>query len=304
MMDHPDTPDIQDTPDTTDTTVTVSIPDTPGTALEVWESQGKLILPAPAIEYNPAHAMQETVLRPEPLLPPRFYKSEAVPMQPLARLVYYWRKDPAYKVFMIATCMVLIAGTVFVTLASAAVIKQPNLFGLSAASTTPQKPSVPTPSGTVNFQPVFPTPGGGTGTTESSQPPVVNTPALPTTPTPSDSDATPTPTNSGGQLTAQITSIPQQVSDGQTVQVVVNTSLPGATVYLQVTYNAAPYFYISGTQQSDGNGNVALTWHVQASGFARGHIIARVFAVATLNGQSATSQEVTVQVTAIGPLRQ
>ena len=162
--------------------------------MELWKPQEKLILPASVIAYDPADDMQETMLRPEPLLPPRFYKTEAVPMQPLARLRYYWRKDPAYKVFMIAACMVLIAGTVFVTLASAAVIKQPDLFGLSAASTTPQKPTAPTPSGTVDFQPAFPTPGGGKGTTLSSQPPVVKTPALPTTPTPSNGDATPTPT--------------------------------------------------------------------------------------------------------------
>ena len=84
------------------------------------------------------------------------------------------------------------------------------------------------------------------------------------------------------------------------MQVVVNTSLPGATVHLQATYNAPPYFYISGTQQSDGNGNVVLTWRVQVAGFARGHIIARVVAIATLNGQSASSQVVTVQVIALG----
>ena len=287
MMDHPDTPDTQHTPAT-------------ATTPELRESQGKLILPAPVKEYSPVDSTQKTMLRPEPLLPPRLYKREAVSQQPLAKLGYYWRKDPAYKVFMIATCMVMIAGIILVTLASAEVIKHPKFFSFGSASTASQNPSALTPSGRVDFQPVFPTPGGGNGSTESSQPPVVSTPALPTTPTPGS--ATPTPSGSGGQgqLTVQITSIPQQVLNGQTVQVAVNTSLPGASVRIQVAYNAPPYFYVSGTQQTDGNGNALLLWSVRVGGFGRGHIIARVMAIAVLNGQRASSQQITVQVTTVG----
>ena len=99
----------------------------------------------------------------------------------------------------------------------------------------------------------------------------------------------------------QITSIPQQVVDGQTVQVVVNTSIPGASVRLQVSYNAPPYFYISGTQQTDGNGNAVLPWRVQVSGFAQRHVTAKVVAIAVLNGQHTFSQQVMVQITTIGP---
>ncbi len=256
---------------------------------------GKLVLPPPVSEYSPVADGQKTVARPlpPPLTRPPFVagRSAPPPRAPLAKISYYWRKDPAYKVFIIATCMVLIAGIVFVSLAAAAVVGNPNLFSANGSNVAQ---SGSTPTGTVDLQPVFPTPGGS-GSTQSSQPPVTSTPVLPSTPETTPTTQ-PTPPQNGGTLTVQITSIPSQVFNGEIVQVVVTTSIPGAFVHLQVVYNAPPYYYISGTQQADGSGNAILFWHVGVGGFTHGHITARVYAVATANGQRAISPQATVQV--------
>lgn len=261
------------------------------------DEAGKLVLPPPVNEYSPLAGEQKTVARPLPPLPP--YRPPAPaqggqpPSEPLAKVSYYWRKDPAYKVFIIATCMVVIAGIVFVSLAAAAVTRNPNLFSMGTNGSTAQ--SGPTPTSTVDLRPVFPTPGGGSGSTQSSQPPVTSTPALPSTPVTTPTTQPTQPPNNG-TLTAQITSIPSQVFNGQTVQVVVTTNTPGATVRIEVLYNTLPYYYASGSQQADGSGNAIVFWRVGVSGFAHGHIIARVTAFATANGQRVASQSVSVQV--------
>lgn len=285
MMDNPDTPGNQ-----------------PGPGLQVPHDSGKLILPPPVQEYSPVTDRPETVARPLPPLPgPLPTKKEVAPRQPLAKVAYYWRKDPAYKVFIIATCLVLIAGIVFVSLATAAVIHNPNLFSTGTGGSVGQ--SAPVPTGTVDFRPSFPTPGGGSGSNQSSQPPVTSTPALPSTPvtTPTTSpQPTPTQPQGDGSLTVQIINIPSQVFNGQTVQVLVNTSIAGASVHITVSYNTPPYYYVSDTQQADGDGNAVIFWHVGVGGFARGHITARVIAVADANGQRAFSQVIPVQVGTFG----
>src|SRR5690349_4454269 len=43
----------------------------------------------------------------------------------LPKLAYYWRKDPAYKVFVLAVGMVVLASVVFVSMASAAWLGRP-----------------------------------------------------------------------------------------------------------------------------------------------------------------------------------
>ncbi len=273
-------------------------PDTPGNQLEpgpqASRDSGKLILPPPVQEYSPVADALETVARPRPSFSrPLTAKREVAPRPPLAKLSYYWRKDPAYKVFIIATCMVLIAGVVFVSLATSAIIHNPNLFSTGTGGVAQ---AGPTPTGTVDFRPTFPTPGGGAGSNQSSQPPVTSTPALPTTPTTAPTTPPlPTPTQGGGTLTVQITNIPSQVFNGQAVQVFVNTSVPGASVRIEVSYNVPPYFYVSATSQADGGGNAMLLWRVGVQAF-QGHVVARVIAIAVGNGQRATSPQVTVQV--------
>src|SRR6516164_10028324 len=134
---------------------------------------GKLVLPAPLTEEQQMYyGGQMAQLRPEQLI----RQVQPVPKGLKARLAFYWHKDPAYKVLMIAMAMVLVAGIIFVSLASAAFLNNSNLF---ASSYRPQAiPKGANPTGTVNLRPTFPAPGGGNGTNQqSSQPPAQPTPA-------------------------------------------------------------------------------------------------------------------------------
>src|SRR5579859_3478576 len=105
-------------------------------------------------------------------------KTPPAPKKVLPKLAWYWRKDPAYKVFMLAVVMVVLASIVLVSLVSASMFSRSS-SGVSYSSTPPAKV---VPNGPVDLHPAFPTPGGGNGTGQSSQPPTQNTPSLgPTT---------------------------------------------------------------------------------------------------------------------------
>jgi len=248
---------------------------------------GKLVLPAPPPEQQRMYnGGQQGHLRPEQFIRPR---TGLAPKSTLARLAYYWQKDPAYKVLMIAMVVVLLAGIVFVSLASSAFLGNPNLFASSSSSSPPQPPSAGVnPSGTVDLRPSFPTPGGGNGSNQSSQPPMQQTPAL---------QPTATTTQNSGTLTAQITYIQSPIVNGNTVNVDVNTGEPGASVQLVIHYNVQPYRASEGPQIADSSGNATVPWPVFAFGFRQKLVQATVVAVATdQNGQQAKSQPVTVQV--------
>jgi hypothetical protein len=252
----------------------------------------KLILPAPpAEEQQMYYGGQKAQLRPEQLMR---LQTEPAPKGVGARLAFYWHKDPAYKVLMIATTMVLIAGIIFVSLASAAFLG--NSSFLASTSSTPQAiPKGSNPTGTVNLRPTFPAPGGGSGTNQqSSQPPMQSTPALqPTNPTGQPS-ATP---GGGGTLNVQFTDIPQQVKNGNSVNVGVNTSEPGVSVILVINYSVRGGRSTAGPQITDSNGNASIPWFVYIFGFGQKNVQAFVYAVATdQNGQKARSQTVQVQI--------
>jgi hypothetical protein len=253
----------------------------------------KLVLPAPpAEEQQMYYGGQMAQLRPEQLIR---RQSPPAPTGVKARLAFYWHKDPAYKVLMIALTLVLVAGIIFVSLASAAFLGNSNFF---ASSYTPQAvPKGVNPTGTVNLRPTFPTPGGGIGTNQqSSQPSLRPTPALQATnPTVQQS---PTPTSvGGGTLSVQFTSIPQQVMNGSYVSVGVNTSEPGASVILVIRYSIQGSRSTAGPQTTDSNGNATISWFVLTYGFGQKNVQAYVYALATdQNGQSARSPTVTVQV--------
>ena len=225
---------------------------------------GKLVLPAPpAEEQQMYYGGQKAQLRPEQLMR---LQTEPAPKGVGARLAFYWHKDPAYKVLIIATTMVLIAGIIFVSLASAAFLG--NSSYLASTSSTPQAiPKGSNPTGTVNLRPTFPAPGGGSGTNQqSSQPPMQSTPALqPTNPT---GQPSPTP-GSGGTFTVQFTYIPQQVSNGSMVNVGVNTSEPGVSVLLVIHYNTTGGRTTEGPQITDNNGNATIPWFVLAYGLEK-----------------------------------
>ena len=214
-------------------------------------------------------------------------KTLPAPKKVLPKLVWYWRKDPAYKVFMIALAMVVLASIGLVSLVSA------SMFGRSSSgvgySQTP--PAKVVPSGPVDLHPAFSTPGGGNGTGQSSQPPAQNTPSLgPTT--------TGQPTvQPGGQLTLQITNFPAAVNNNSRVDITVSTNQPGVSVYLQIRYNAQPTRASAGPRTTDGNGNVTIPWTVFVFSFNRKNVQATITAIGTdQNGQRVSSDPVVIQV--------
>jgi hypothetical protein len=252
---------------------------------------GKLILPA-LDEEPPIYITQKTAIRPEHLIR---QQGRPAPRGLFAKTGYYWRKDPAYKVLMLAVGMVVIAAIIFVSLASAA-FRGVNLSPWNTSYT--QSPPTAGPTGTVDLRPKFPTPGGGQGSSQSSQPAMQKTPAL--QPTPGGAGNPPDPGNPtpgpGGTLTVQITNPPNVVANNSRFGIDVSTSEAGATVRLQVTYNASPFFYASGARTTDGNGNAILGWSVRVFAF-RAQVQANLVVIAIdQNGQQAISQPITVLV--------
>ena len=252
--------------------------------------QEKLVLPSPDGNESstPGSSLHHTQVRPEHLI----RHAAMPPKDPLARLIYFWRKDPAYKVLIIAVGLVLIAGLLSFSLVSRAM--NPNFFKLN--STSPQAPPTGvTPSGTVDLRPAFPSPGGGQGSSTSSQPPAQSTPAL--QPTVDNTQSSPTP-GQGGTLTVQITGIPNRVQNGSVVDVGVSTNEANVTVELYVVYNAPPYRDFAGPRMTDG-GNATIPWSVSV--YKIGGARATVVAIARdQNGQQAQSRPVSVQIAGFG----
>jgi hypothetical protein len=252
----------------------------------------KLVLPAPpAGEQQLYDGGQMAQVRPEQLIR---HQTQLAPTDVKARLAFYWHKDPAYKVLMIALAMVLAAGIIFAFLASAAFLGNSNF---STSSYTPQTiPKGVNPTGTVDLRPTFSTPGGGVGTNQqSSQPSMQPTPALQATNT--TVQPSPTPSAGGGTLNVQFTSIPQQVMNDSLVSVGVNAGEPGASVELVIRYSGQGGRSTAGPQMTDSNGNATIPWFVLTFGFGQKSVQAYVYALATdPNGQRARSQTVTVQV--------
>ncbi len=253
---------------------------------------GKLILPTPPDEEGYQRAsrpLQVFPVRPEQLIQ---HRTPPLPPSPLAKLRYFWGKDPAYKVLILAIGTVLIAGLLVLSLVSTTVLRNTKFFATDN-SLSQTAPTAVVPTGTVDVRPTFPPPTTGKGSGTSSQPPPQSTPVLQPT---AGSTPTTQPTASGGQLTVQISDVPGRVQNNSAVAVTVTASEPGASVMLYVVYNAPPYRYTSSAHRTDGNGNATIYWMVNVYLFGR-HSQATVYAVATdANGQRALAQPVTVQV--------
>ena len=248
-------------------------------------SSGKLVLPDISDEeQRVASGQYRAQIHPGLLIR---QKTQPAPQKVLPKLAWYWRKDPAYKVFMIAIAMVVVASIVFVSLVSA------TLFGRSSsgASLSQNPPANVTPGGTVDLHPTFPKPTGGNGTGQSSQPPTQNTPSLGPT-------AQPTSTvQSGGQLTLQISNYPSTVANNSTVPITVSTNQPGITVYLQIRYSGTSLRPYAGPGTTDANGNVTIPWSVSVFSFGRKNIQATLTAIGTdQNGHRVASDPVVIQV--------
>ena len=250
-------------------------------------SSGKLVLPDLSDEeQRVASGQYRAQIHPGLLIRPT---TSPAPEKVLPKLAWYWRKDPAYKVFMIAIAMVVVASIVFASLVSAA------LFGHSSsgASLSQTPPAKVTPRGTVDLHPTFPKPTGGNGTGQSSQPPTQSTPSLGPTAT-----AQPTTTaQPGGPLTLQITGYPGTVVNNSTVPITISTNQPGVTVYLQIHYNATSLRPYAGPGTTDANGNVTIPWTVSVYSFSRKNIQATLTAIGTdQNGHRVNSDPVVIQV--------
>lgn len=263
-------------------------------------ASGKLILPPYTGQLpspNP-HEQQTTAYADSGQLPfpnshqrrakayPGQFLSPNLPKPTTNHLEKFWylvRKEPAYRLLLVAVVMVLISSIVFISFAS-------SLFFAPPQSSFPPGPGGTTPVGTVDLRPTFAPPHGGQGSTTSSQPPKHATPALT-----NDPNATATIT-SDGSLTIDFAGLPSQVPNNVTLPVTVITNEPGVTVRLFVQYSAAPGFYTSGTQTTDGGGTATLNWRIRVTG-VRVVATARVTAIAQdQNGQQAISPTVTVQV--------
>ncbi len=240
----------------------------------------RLVLPAPSDEG----------LRGKRFLSPFPDSLNSQPSAPASRSLFtrlfrLWRKDPAYAVLSLAVALVAIASLVFVVLGANTILSNNN--GPAWNSAQIEHPPAPTPIGTVDNNPTFPTPGSNKGSSSSSQPHGGPPPNL-----------QPSPVNDQGTLSVQIVSIPDVVHNNTRVRVFVQTSEPGVSVRLQVNYDAAPFFYTSSLRSTDGNGNAAITWNVRVFGGNGNGVQATVVVVATdRQGQQATSQPATVMIT-------
>ncbi len=268
---------------------------------ELEQPQEKLVLPA--VPSEQPHLLQQQQ-PPEVYTNPRLHVSQAMlirhntpppPRSPFAKLVYFWRKDPAYKVLMIAVAMVVIAGLLLTMLVSSTLLH--SLGGFAAGGAVVQNPAgTAQPIATVDHKPAFPTPGGGQGSTVTSQPPMQSTPVLQPTSTLPPPQSSPSPPPQGG-LSVQITSIPNHVRNNTIVNVGVSTNAANAQVLLLIYYPAFPYRSTAGPVTSDGNGNANLNWFVSIRSFTNRVVEASVYAVVRdQNGQTVRSQPVFVQV--------
>ena len=252
-------------------------------------SSGKLVLPDLSDEeQRVASGQYRAQIHPGLLIR---QTTPPAPKKVLPKLAWYWRKDPAYKVFMIAIATVVVASIVLASLVSAALFGQsPSGAGISQ---TP--PAKVTPTGKVDLRPTFPKPTGGNGTGQSSQPPTQNTPSLGPTAQPTGT------TQPGGQLTLQIVNYPGSVPNNSVVDITVSTNQPGIMVYLQIRYNTFPSQTRTGSRMTNANGNVTIPWSVSVFFLGRKHVQATLTAIGTdQNGQLVASGPVTIQVQA-GP---
>ncbi|SRR5258707_8743291 len=196
--------------------------------------------------------------------------------------------EPAFALLALAVALVVISSFVFVALGLSAM--NSNSSGPTWNSAMTQHPAVPTPTGTVDIKPTFPTPVSGKGSSSTSQP----NPNGSTNPQPTATD-----NGDQGTLSVNIANIPNVVTNDSRVQVDVQTSEPNVDVHLEVTYDASPFNYTNGGDTTDDNGNATLNWNVRVRSSNNGNNVqAIVIVVATdNNGQQATSQPTTVEVT-------
>lgn len=184
--------------------------------------------PAPVVHYTP--------------VPP-------APRGPMARLGYYWQKDPAYRFLMLSIAFVLLASVAFSLVLGDYLTQGP---GHSPSPNQAQGPGLHgSPTATARAQmTATPTPQPSPSPTPTQQPT-------------QEATATPDPTQpTTGQLSVQIINAPGTVNNGSSVQITV-ASQPGATVRLSVHYQAAPFVGGGATALVGDSGTTQLRWNVR-----------------------------------------
>jgi hypothetical protein len=258
-------------------------------------AQKSIILSAP-LEQQPSsqfpNAQQTRLVRPEDLV--RMPKT-ALPANPVARISYLWKRDPAYRVLFIAISVVILSSFVFVSLVSG-MFNQPNTQNAQGDGTNPQQSTNLGGVNTSSTPTVVPT--SVPASTVAAIPTLIPTP----TPFPTPTEA-PTQPPTNARLTVQISNIPQKVKNNTSISVDVTTNEPGASVFLVVKYVAAAPFYSKGQPQStDDNGNSTILWQVEVVPIRPGATITAQVSVVAQNqrGMYVTSPETTVQITTKG----
>src|SRR5579863_776033 len=120
--------------------------------------QAKLVLPAvpaeqqlppvysdPRLQVPGNYSNPRMQVQPEMLIRHNF---PPLPRSPLAKLVYFWRKDPAYKVLLIAVAMVVIAGLLLTTFVTSTMLH--GFGGLTSGGPVVQNPATTQLVGTVD----------------------------------------------------------------------------------------------------------------------------------------------------------
>ena len=100
-------------------------------------------------------------------------------------------------------------------------------------------------------------------------------------------------------LTVNITSIPSTVFNNTTTLLSVTTDEPGIDVTLSVTYSSAsPSYFQGASATTNSNGQATLPWSIKVRPTKKSSkVTAHVTVLArNTNGQTVTSQTVTVQV--------
>ncbi|HVU68375.1 MAG TPA: hypothetical protein VHD63_14650 [Ktedonobacteraceae bacterium] len=211
-------------------------------------------------------------------------QTSAAPHGLFTRMLHRLRTDRSFAILSASIALVVIVSIVLISLGVSAVNAGNN--GPVWNKAMVQHPAVPSPTGTIDLKPTFPTPGSKKGSTTSSQP----TPG--TQPTQTD------PTDQG-TLNVQIVNVPNVVNNQAQVRVQVQTSEPNVNVRLEVTYSALPFNYTSRAGTTNGNGNTTLVWSVRVRSFNNGNNVRAILVVIATdrNGQQATSDPITVEVT-------
>jgi hypothetical protein len=179
--------------------------------------------------------------------PPPFQDVAPPSSDLLTRVKWFWHKDLASKIFLVTLTALLVISLLFAfsanTLLARVLPPPPPRFDM-------QPNDEPKVNGTVDLHPTFSvTYDKKNRTTTSSLPPKTGTIAT----------LSGTPTTS-----LQITNIPGQVDDNDSVDVTVNGP-PNTSVMLAIQYNVDPYSAQSSSETTDSSGNATLTWKVDVN---------------------------------------